>query len=90
MRLQNTGLLIHDEERATQGFTLFSPLIQDQVYLLDMKGDVVHEWTVNGNAYGYAYSFLMETCWLQPSHLMQSKKIERGCATFWNWTGMVE
>jgi len=55
MRLQNTGLLIHDEERATQGFTLFSPLMQDKVCLLDMKGDVVHEWTVNGNAYGYAY-----------------------------------
>ena len=55
MRLQNTGLLIHDEERATQGFTLFSPLMQDQVYLLDMRGDVVHEWTVNGNAYGFAY-----------------------------------
>ena len=55
MRLQSTGLLAYDEERATPGFTLFSPLIQDQIYLLNMRGEVVHEWNVTGNSYGYAY-----------------------------------
>ena len=55
MRIQNTGLLIYDQERATPGFTLFSPLAHDQIYLVDMRGEVVHEWNVDGNAYGYAY-----------------------------------
>ena len=55
MRLQKTGLLTYDENRATPGFTLFSPLVHDQVYLVDMKGEVIHEWIIEGNAYGYAY-----------------------------------
>ena len=55
MRLQEAGLLIHDEKRTTPGFTLFSPLVHDQIYIVDMSGEVVHEWTVDGNAYGYAY-----------------------------------
>ena len=55
MRTQQTGLVHYDKSRATPGFTLFSPLIYDQVYLLNMSGEVIHEWTVRGNAYGYAY-----------------------------------
>ena len=55
MRIQQTGLVNHDRARATPGFTLFSPLVHDQVYLLNMDGEVAHEWTVQGNAYGYAY-----------------------------------
>ena len=55
MRIQKTGLLHLDRARATPGFTLFSPLVNDEVYLLNIEGEVVHEWTVRGNAYGYAY-----------------------------------
>ena len=55
MRIQQTGLLLHDEARATPGFTLFSPIVHDQVYLLNMEGDPVHQWEVRGNEYGYAY-----------------------------------
>ena len=55
MRTQQKGLVHYARSRATPGFTLFSPLVQDQVYLLNMSGEVIHEWTVRGNAYGYAY-----------------------------------
>ena len=53
MRIQQAGLANHDRARATTGFTLFSPLVYDQEYMLNMNGEVAHEWNVN--AYGYAY-----------------------------------
>lgn len=46
MRVQKTGLIGHDASRATPGFTLFAPLAADDVYLLDMKGEVVHRWHI--------------------------------------------
>ena len=55
MRIQSSGLLVNHEFQASPGFTLFSPLVRDEVYLLNMQGEVVHEWFVKGNAYGYAY-----------------------------------
>ena len=39
----NRGLVLN-EEGAFQGYTLFSPLADDEVYLIDMEGEVVHSW----------------------------------------------
>lgn len=42
-----TGVLAHDPARAWQGYTLFAPSAGgDCVYLIDMAGEVVHEWRV--------------------------------------------
>jgi len=39
-----TGVLQWDEKQAYNGYTLVSPSTATTSYLIDMKGDVVHEW----------------------------------------------
>lgn len=55
MKYLQTGLITHDVDRATPGYTLYSPLGQKMTVLVDMAGEVVHRWdrpTIPGN---YAY-----------------------------------
>ena len=49
------GVTICDEDRATPGYTLFSPLWQTESYILNMRGEVVHTWKREGmpSAYGH-------------------------------------
>ena len=44
MRYNNTGLLTHDQDRATPGFTLFTPLNMTTTYIINMEGEIVHRW----------------------------------------------
>ena len=37
------ALRVHEED-AFEGYTLFSPLLSDRVFLIDMAGEVVHTW----------------------------------------------
>ncbi len=40
-----TGVLLYDKAKAYQGYTLVSPTVKSKTtYLIDMDGDVVHEW----------------------------------------------
>lgn len=40
-----TGVLAYDQEKAYDGYTLFSPMIGCKTtYLIDMEGNVVHTW----------------------------------------------
>ena len=43
-----TGVLIYDKEKALVGYTLISPMQSTSSYLLDMEGNVVHEWKSAG------------------------------------------
>ncbi|MDE0538023.1 MAG: aryl-sulfate sulfotransferase [Rhodospirillales bacterium] len=54
MRYLQTGLTCHDPEKATPGFTLFTPLYLPDTYLLDMAGDEVHSWDIGGKVTNYA------------------------------------
>src|SRR5439155_1121438 len=47
-RRRGVGLRALNPERASAGFTLFSPLIwgDGKVYLIDLHGDVVHTWNM--------------------------------------------
>ncbi len=56
MRYHKFGLLEHDAARATPGYTIFTPIPAGchTTYLLDMEGDVVHEWDVTGLRTGYS------------------------------------
>jgi len=40
------GVRHHDRDRAGDGYTLFSPSWGNTVYLMDMRGLVVHTWQV--------------------------------------------
>ena len=55
MRHLRTGLTIFDEARATPGYTIFSPLGRNATHLINMHGQVVHEWRLPGFAGIYAY-----------------------------------
>jgi hypothetical protein len=54
MRLLQTGVTLHDKSKATDGFTLFSPLWGKETLLIDMAGNVVHQWDLPSNPGGYA------------------------------------
>ena len=43
-----TGVLICDKEKALDGYTLISPMQSTSSYLLDMEGNIVHEWKTAG------------------------------------------
>jgi hypothetical protein len=50
-----TGVLLYDKGSSYGGYTLFSPMIQDQsVYLIDMEGNLVHKWDTDYAAGSYA------------------------------------
>ena len=50
-----TGVLQHDIERATPGYTLFTPLGMYKTYLINMTGEVVHFWNLPNDVGNYAY-----------------------------------
>ena len=54
MRYLQRGVTVHDAERAAAGYTLFAPLLQRAVYLIDMAGEVVHQWDIPGQPGNYA------------------------------------
>ena len=56
VRRARTGLTAHDPSRALDGYTLFTPMLGDgTVYLVDMRGEVVHTWDMpyRPGLYGY-------------------------------------
>ncbi len=55
MRYLQRGVTHHDKAKAAEGFTLFAPLLQRAVYLIDMAGDVVHRWTLPDQPGNYGY-----------------------------------
>ncbi len=54
MRPLKFGVTVHDESRAQPGFTLFSPSYGRATYLLDMEGEIKHQWALPGKPGSYA------------------------------------
>ena len=50
-----TGVLSHNFQKATPGYTLFTPLGLYKTYLINMKGEVVHSWNLPNDTGNYAY-----------------------------------
>jgi hypothetical protein len=40
MRYLQRGITVYDRDRAAQGYTLFTPLLQQKAYLIDMTGSI--------------------------------------------------
>jgi hypothetical protein len=55
MRITQTGLLIHNTAKATPGLTLFTPIWSKTTYLLNMAGEIVHEWKMGDPCGGNIY-----------------------------------
>lgn len=51
----NRGLLSYDKDRATPGFTLFSPNGMPYTRLINMKGEEVHSWKIPNAPGNYGY-----------------------------------
>ena len=49
-----TGVLAYDKTKAQDGYTLISPMIAKTTYLVDMEGNIVHEWKTEGRPGLYA------------------------------------
>ena len=46
------GMISHNAEKAFSGYTIFTPMGRPSTFLINMKGEVVHEWnlpTMAGN-----------------------------------------
>lgn len=48
MKSYRTGVLHHDPERASEGFTVIAPMRHETSYLIDLHGTVVHRWALPG------------------------------------------
>ena len=48
MLVQKHGVIHYDKDKATPGLTLYSRNGSDQVWLISMDGEVVHEWKTTG------------------------------------------
>jgi outer membrane protein assembly factor BamB len=46
MLFNQFGLTYHNKEQATPGFTLFSPIHHNLAYLLNIEGEIVHQWNL--------------------------------------------
>ncbi|MEE2998508.1 MAG: aryl-sulfate sulfotransferase [Pseudomonadota bacterium] len=54
MRYIKTGLIDFDSNKAYPGVTLFSPLFQKTTYLMDLEGNILHHWNLEGIPGAYA------------------------------------
>ena len=49
------GLTIYKHDKAYQGYTIFAPQTGTDVYLVDMRGNVVHRWQMPYRPANYGY-----------------------------------
>ena len=55
MYIQKCGITYYNRDKATQGFTLYARNAGKQVWLINMEGDVVHEWQTTGGTTNFNY-----------------------------------
>ena len=53
--MRQLGLTVHLPDKAYHGYTLFAPLSGTNVYLIDMRGGVVHRWNMPYRLADYGY-----------------------------------
>jgi hypothetical protein len=71
MRYLQTGVTLNNRDKATPGYTLFSPIGQFKTFLIDLEGEVAHEWEFPLPPGNYAY--------LQPNgNLLRASRTAEG------------
>jgi hypothetical protein len=56
IRRRGTGLRAYNPDKVFKGYTLFTPLTgKGEVYLLNLEGEVVHQWNLPYSPGLYAY-----------------------------------
>ena len=67
------GMISHNAEKAFSGYTIFSPMGRPSTFLINMKGEVVHEWNLQTMVGNYAYL-------LPNGNLLAAQRTEEGPA----------
>ena len=80
--MKQLGLVTYNAEKAYQGYTLFAPLEGTDVYLIDMRGAVVHRWQLPNRPGDYGYL-------LENGHLLVGVRTGKGPVTFGGRSGAV-
>jgi hypothetical protein len=75
---QTVGLYLN-ESGAFNGYTLFSPVGYTHIYLIDMQGRLVHEWTTDYRP-GLSVYLLEDGTILRPGHLNDNPHFPTGGA----------
>ena len=55
MRYRELGLLEYEKDQAQEGYTLIAPVQGESIYLINMTGHVVHQWTLPEKLGSLAY-----------------------------------
>ena len=55
MRYLQRGLIEHNKNKVAKGYTLYVPQFYHHALLIDMAGDVVHQWDLPGQPGNYGY-----------------------------------
>ena len=55
MRHRETGTLLYNEKKATEGYTLIVPLVSKEAYIIGLRGEVLHKWNFPLTPGNYAY-----------------------------------
>ena len=76
------GLTVYRPEKAYHGYTLFAPMAQTSVYLVDMKGSVVHSWQMPYRPGDYGYL-------LENGNLLCGGQTGKGPVTFGGRGGII-
>lgn len=64
MLVLNTGVTLHQKGKATPGYTLFTRNFSDTVYLVDLDGELVHQWKTRGGSTHFNYLLPNGNLWV--------------------------
>ena len=76
------GLTVYKPDKAYQGYTLFAPMEGTNVYLIDMRGHIVHRWQLPYRPGDYGYL-------LENGHLLVGGRTDRGPVNIGGRSGIV-
>ena len=76
------GLTIYKHDKAYQGYTIFAPQTGTDVFLVDMRGNVVHRWQMPYRPANYGYI-------LDNGNLLYAGRTEKGPVSFGGSGGVV-
>lgn len=88
--LHARGLIINEPE-AFPGYTLYTPLRSTETYLLDMEGNIVHQWTSehwpSNAAYLLTNGNLLRSCKVRGNDMFGDRGPSGGRIQLFSWGG---
>jgi hypothetical protein len=80
--MRQLGLTLYKPDKAYRGYTLFAPMEETNVYLIDMRGSIVHRWQLPYRPGDYGYL-------LENGHLLVGGRTGRSPVNIGGRSGVV-